>query len=56
MDDTNNVRAGVDAFGKLIHQFGPLDVYSRVLWEVVFEELFEINSDALEGKDASKSD
>lgn len=37
--------AGCDAMGEFFHQFGPLDdIYVRILFEVLLEELYGINS------------
>ena len=43
-DDDKKVKEGFDALGNFFSQFGPLDVYSRVLWEELLKELLDKNS------------
>ena len=43
-------KAGVDALSDFFKQFGPPDVYNKILLEVLLEELFGINSDDKEVK------
>lgn len=44
----------MDAF---FHQFGPLDdVYTRVLWEVLLEELYGIDSSTYRGNDETTAE
>ena len=50
-----NERAGVEAMDAFFHQFGPLDdVYTRVLWEVLLEELYGIDSSSYRRDDDPK--
>lgn len=35
----NESQEGIDAFGDFFEQFGPIDIYTIVLFEVLFEEL-----------------
>jgi hypothetical protein len=51
MNDPN--KEGVEALGSFFNQFGSLDdVYTRVFWEVLLEELYGINSSSEEEENA----
>lgn len=50
MNDPNELKKSVDAFACFFSEFGPMDVYSRVMWEEIFKELMGIHSDDDEEK------
>lgn len=48
--DQDKMALGKQVFGDFFQQFGN-DVYSRIMLEVLFEELFGINSDKVVEKE-----
>lgn len=42
--DPDDVGIATDAFKAFAQQFGPDDVYTRIILEVILEELFKVSS------------
>jgi len=51
----NEAIAGINAFQAFVKEFGPDDVYNRIILEEILKALLGIKEDAEENKDGSKN-